>query len=321
MMVENIIKPIFNNKPSKYQMKNILAFLFLSIASGCASFEKTQAGLDTLIGKDIQVAFHLIGYPTIKQEFAGDLVYSWSVNRSGTIILPQTSFVSGSVGTTPVYGTVTTSSPVPFNAVCTIKIITNKNGIIKAREINGNYAGCSQYMTVLSEYADITTQSKSDEARIYIDYRSKDVALFDEQVESMINNGPLAKDPYANLKVAVFNKRALIAGELTNSNDKVTVLDIVKNTMGIIDVMDEIELIQDQGPYIQGIDGVIKSTLAYKISQDTDLGHLTHKVIVAKGKVYLLGIMSKKHGQEIAEIASRIRGVIRVTKLFEYTSK
>lgn len=300
-------------------MNKILIFAFLSIASGCASFEKTQAGLDNLIGKDVQVAFHLIGYPTFKQEFAGDTVYSWSVNRSGTIMLPHTSFISGAVGSTPVYGTVTTSSPVAINAACTIKIITNKSGVIKAREIEGNYAGCSQYMTVLSEYADITTQLKLGEASNYVDYRSKDVAMFDEQIESSLKIGPLAKEPYANLKVAVFNKRAVVVGEIANGNDKVAALDLVRNTTGITDVMDEIELMQDQGSFSQGIDGVITSALAYKIRQDSDLGRLAHKVIVAKGKVYLMGVMSKNQGQEIAEIASRIRGVIKVTKMFQYT--
>lgn len=88
-------------------MKIVLILLSCLWFSGCATFGQMQRGLNALRGQDVQTAFDILGYPSGKQEFGSDTVYSWQVDSSGAILLPQTSTISGSVGMTPVYGSTT----------------------------------------------------------------------------------------------------------------------------------------------------------------------------------------------------------------------
>lgn len=129
------------------------SFLIVVFLSGCAMFGQLDSGLDALMGKSERQAFAVLGYPSSKQEFAGDIIYTWNVSSSGTLLLPQTATTYGTVGTTPVFGTTTYNQAVPVNYNCMIKLIAGQDRTLKSWEYNGNLAGCSSYIQRLNEYA------------------------------------------------------------------------------------------------------------------------------------------------------------------------
>lgn len=131
-------------------MKFAPLFIFLS---ACATFGQMEKGLDALMGKSEQTSFSVLGYPSSKQEFGGDVVYTWFLNQSGTVFVPQTSTTTGYVGRTPIYGTTTYTQAMPVNYSCVIKIIARTDGTLKTWEYNGNIGGCTPYINRLNEYA------------------------------------------------------------------------------------------------------------------------------------------------------------------------
>ena len=132
------------------------------LLSGCV-FGMMEKGLGALVGKDVKTAFNVLGYPSGKQEFGSETVYFWSVSRSGTYSMPQTSTTSGMVGTTPVYGTTTYYQQVPYNYTCLVKIITAKSGQIISWEYEGNLAGCSAYAGRLNDFYNENSQVVRDQ--------------------------------------------------------------------------------------------------------------------------------------------------------------
>ena len=57
----------------------LMLVLFISVTSGCASFGQMEDGLNSLMGRNEQDAFSVLGYPSGKQQFGGDTVYIWEV--------------------------------------------------------------------------------------------------------------------------------------------------------------------------------------------------------------------------------------------------
>lgn len=135
-------------------MKKISVVLFVfAMLSGCATFGQMEEGLNALLEKDARTAFAVLGYPSGKQQFGNDTVYVWSSNRSGTLLLPQTSTTYGTVGTTPVYGTTTYNQAIPVNYSCIIKLVADSNDRVIAWEYDGNIGGCEKYIMNLKKYA------------------------------------------------------------------------------------------------------------------------------------------------------------------------
>jgi hypothetical protein len=134
-------------------MKRIgLSAILVVLLSGCI-YGMWQGGLNTLVGKDIQTAFNVLGYPSAKQEFGSETVYTWSANSPGTYSVPRTSTTTGTIGTTPVYGTTTYYQDVPYTASCLIKIISAKNSRILSWEVQGNnLMPCSPWIDRLVDY-------------------------------------------------------------------------------------------------------------------------------------------------------------------------
>jgi hypothetical protein len=136
----------------------IIIFVSMCCLSGCATFGQMEKGLNALLGKNIQTAFNVLGYPNGKQVFGNDTVYFWQVNHGGSLILPQLNTTYGTIGTTPVYGTSTSTQIVPIHYNCLIKIITDQYDIIKRWEYRGNIAGCEGYINRLNSYYKQTNQ-------------------------------------------------------------------------------------------------------------------------------------------------------------------
>lgn len=130
-------------------MKNGFFMFILAIAiSGCA-FKILDEGLPRLVGQPIDSAINVLGLPNSKMEIAGHTVYIWNSQRSGAVPIynTNTAYTSGTVGTTPVYGTTTTNSVnyVPVSYQCEIKLSVDNQNIITRWEYYGNQGGCQRY--------------------------------------------------------------------------------------------------------------------------------------------------------------------------------
>jgi hypothetical protein len=146
---------MFRKQERRLEMR-IFLILTAVILSGCAG-QTLNKNLPHLVGKDIQYAINVLGAPSSVSEYGGAQFVSWSVNHQGAMILPtsNTSTTTGYVGTTPVYGTTTTTGTmvVPINAVCTVTLHV-QGGTVTRWEWRGNEAGCSQFASRVKSLSD-----------------------------------------------------------------------------------------------------------------------------------------------------------------------
>jgi hypothetical protein len=144
-------------------MKKILLLLAVSgTLTGCISFQNLEKGLYSLHGKKEEVAISIFGIPSSEQNIAGRKVYRWSSAHTAVMAMPTTSYGTGYVGTTPVWGTVNSTSMVPMNFNCTITVVVDPStNVIVGSEYSGNRGGCKPYIRAIENYMDATGQEKA----------------------------------------------------------------------------------------------------------------------------------------------------------------
>lgn len=143
-------------RSSLYKLRNAgIAVLSTILISACVTFGQMETGLSALMGKPESEAFAVLGYPSFKQEFGNDLVYTWHVDSSGTAFVPQVSTMVGSVGRIPIQSQSTSLQAVPVNYSCTIKMVASGSGIFKSWEYNGNLGGCANLIKRLNKYSSV----------------------------------------------------------------------------------------------------------------------------------------------------------------------
>ena len=129
-------------------MFRLSAVLVLSMLAGCA-FQILDEGLPYLMGKPIDEAVSVLGFPSSKLEMAGSTIYVWDNRYSAAVPIygTTTTTTTGWVGTTPVYGTTSTPNVtyVPVQHQCQIKLSVDASGFINRWEYFGNQGGCQYY--------------------------------------------------------------------------------------------------------------------------------------------------------------------------------
>ncbi len=132
--------------------RNLMAFFLLTCAlTGCASMvsKNISSGLEYFIGRPIDSAVQVRGYPDGKREILGHTLYIWSSNHSATLAVPTMSTTTGVAGSIPVYGTTTSVMPIYGSFYCTITLAVDAKDTIVNWQWTGNLGGCEQYAKIL----------------------------------------------------------------------------------------------------------------------------------------------------------------------------
>ena len=128
-------------------MKNIqewlIAVTFVFVATSCATFDNIEAGLNSLVGRDITDAINVLGYPDGEREVVGKKVYTWHTSQFGSYSLPRTSYDTGYVGSVPFSYTATTYTTQIYHYQCNIDLIVEDGWQIISWQLAGNVGGCS----------------------------------------------------------------------------------------------------------------------------------------------------------------------------------
>jgi len=124
----------------------------------------------------------------------------------------------------------------------------------------------------------------------------------------------------AHVNVAVFNQRVLLTGEVPDERSKQQAESIVRGIDNVNSIVNELA-VQPASSYSSRandayLEGRVKAELiAYK-----DISANNFKVVAERGIVYLMGLVTVEEGNIAADAVSRVNGVQRVVKVFEYIS-
>lgn len=140
-----------------------------------------------------------------------------------------------------------------------------------------------------------------------IELTATDLIYSDTQLETKVH-----------INVHSYNHIVLITGEALAKDLRARAVDIVRNLNNVRRVHNEIRIADLTSFESRTKDSWISSKVKTRMLATENFDATRIKVITENRTVYLMGLVSPEHGSQAAEIASKIEGVERVIKLFEY---
>ena len=121
-----------------------------------------------------------------------------------------------------------------------------------------------------------------------------------------------------NVGVISYNQVVLLTGEAPEETLRQQVVDIVAAIQKVRHVHNEITLAAPRSIMSRTNDGLLTTKVKTKLLTNDEIDGTKIKVVSAAGTVYLLGLVPQSQGDNAAELTSKVGGVQRVVKLFEY---
>ncbi|AWD32730.1 hypothetical protein CKSOR_00629 [Candidatus Kinetoplastibacterium sorsogonicusi] len=150
-----------------------------------------------------------------------------------------------------------------------------------------------------------TAGSQIEDSNIYLKIKKK---LFNSPYKKEINR----------IKFTIYNRQVLITGEVNSDDIKKHITKMVANIDGITNVKNYLKIRPALNIENRLNDKIILYKLKLIFLTTKDIPSKNISITVDQGSVFLMGLVTKKEGNKVSSITSKIHGVNRVIKNFEY---
>ncbi len=157
-------------------------------------------------------------------------------------------------------------------------------------------------------------------AIVAADRRSVGIQLEDEAIERRLNRAIYGryKDGEISVYVTSYNRKVLLAGQVVTEAIRAEVAETAARGENVREVANELEVRALSPATVRNNDIAItgKVRAAFVESREVEAGVV--KTTTERGIVYLLGRVTEEEGAAAAKVASRVSGVNKVVKVFDY---
>lgn len=153
------------------------------------------------------------------------------------------------------------------------------------------------------------------------DRRTVGEYIDDNAIELTARNIIASKSEYrksAHVKPQSWNGILLITGEIDTPEVKQPIIDKFRGIQGVRQVIDETTVTDKTRLGTRANDAWITSKVKSRLILKTGLDANRVKVVTTRGSVYLMGIVTREEADKATDYSSRVRGVQRVVRVFEY---
>lgn len=156
-------------------------------------------------------------------------------------------------------------------------------------------------------------------AMIY-EQRSTTTQLHDRNISQIAHNRikatPSLKD--SHIEIATYNGVVLMVGQVTSSELRDQAYQRVNNIPHVTRVYNELTVSDTSSLLDTAGDDWITTKVKTALLAEKGLKSVNIKVVTDSGVVYLMGLVTPPQGEKAASVTSRITGVRKVVKVFEY---
>jgi osmotically-inducible protein OsmY len=151
------------------------------------------------------------------------------------------------------------------------------------------------------------------------DRRSSGTQLDDDAIE--LRAGSRIVDRFADkahVNVAVFNRAALLTGEVPDETVRAEVEKIVQGVPNVRGVTNEVQLAPVTSFGERTNDSLTTAQVKARYLRANAFNPVHVKVVTEAGVVYLMGVVTEREADDAVDIARTTSGVRKVVKIFEY---
>ena len=157
-------------------------------------------------------------------------------------------------------------------------------------------------------------------AMVASDRRSAGIQLEDQAIELRLikSLGDAFPSDRAHINVTSYNQRVLLTGEVTTEQGKRDAQAIAQKSENVRAVVNELHVGSLSTLANRNFDTALTSKVLAALLQASDVPSGAIKVVSERAVVYLMGRLTQGEGDAAARVASRVAGVQRVVKNFDY---
>lgn len=124
-----------------------------------------------------------------------------------------------------------------------------------------------------------------------------------------------------HVNVNAYNRQVLLTGEVPNEADKVAVEQAVARTENVTGVINELAVSLNSSLGSRSSDVLLAGKVKATFIDARDIFANAFDVVVERGDVYLMGLVTEREANRAAELAASISGVHRVVKVLSLISE
>ena len=122
----------------------------------------------------------------------------------------------------------------------------------------------------------------------------------------------------AHVDVTVFNRQVLLTGEVPDEVTRQNAEAIVKALPNVRSVANELAIEPKTTFSGRANDSYLVTRVKAALVSEKGISANDFKVVSERGNLYLLGLVTKDEGDRAADATSRVPGVVKVVKVFQY---
>ena len=153
------------------------------------------------------------------------------------------------------------------------------------------------------------------------DSRTPGNLIDDEAVETLIARQIRKSDPglkNAHLSVVSFNGIVLLLGQVDSEALKRRATDAATNIRKARTIHNEMEISGPISRVARSNDSWLTSKVKSRLVARRDIRGGRIKVVTENSIVYLMGLVTREHGDKAVAVAQKVFGVQKIVKVFEY---
>lgn len=154
------------------------------------------------------------------------------------------------------------------------------------------------------------------------DRRTSGMQLTDKtiSIKAEAELGSQFADTNTRINANSFNRRVLLTGEVASQADKDRATTITRGIADVSNVLNELMIAPPASFSVRSKDTWISSKVKSELLITKNVPSGSILVTTSQGVVYLMGQVSQTEGNNAAQVASTISGVVRVVKAFDIVS-
>jgi osmotically-inducible protein OsmY len=137
------------------------------------------------------------------------------------------------------------------------------------------------------------------------------------QVKALSQINQALGDP-SHVNVTVFNRRVLLTGEVPDEASKQKAESVVRGLNNVNTIVNEVSVQPTADFSSRTNDTYLEGRVKTALIAEKNISANNYKVVCENGVVYLMGLVTPDEGGIGANVASRVPGVVKVVKVFQY---
>ena len=193
---------------------------------------------------------------------------------------------------------------------------------LMARKLCLTAALAAGLVATLSACAPVIVGGAVAGSLVAVDRRTSGTQLEDQGIKlKAANRIREALKDRGNVNVNAYNRRVLLTGEVPTEADRAAAAAAAGQTENVAGVVNELMVGFNSTLSSRSNDVLVGTKVRATLVDARDLMSNAFNVVVERGDVYLMGIVTEREANRAAELVSTISGVRRVVKVFEIISE